>query len=198
MFKAILFDLDNTLIDREAAFRACLPAAAEARLLELDERGQGDRGALFAEWNRYEMMDQQTLTRRLCGHLRPDPELLKALQELAKSKTLAVVTNGGSQTQRAKIAATGMDGLFSGVFISEEVGFAKPDPRIFLHAVQRLALSPGDCLYLGDHPPVDEPGARAAGLAFLRVDRPLTPARLQAQAIMTRWDESSFWDCCCW
>jgi len=53
---------------------------------------------------------------------------------------------------------------------SHLVGVAKPDPRIFQIALERLGVAPGRSLYVGDIRSVDERGARAAGMHFVLID----------------------------
>ena len=165
---AILFDLDDTLINR----RALIPP----ELRQLDGGGHAPRQPFFEAWP--EPMNQGRFTDWLCAQLRPDPELLACLRTLENK---ALVSNGGGQTQRAKLRAAGLDQVFpqEHIHISGELPWAKPDPRIFGHACQRLDIQPEHCLYLGDHLEIDGAGARAAGLTFVHVDQPLTAQRLE-------------------
>jgi putative hydrolase of the HAD superfamily len=59
----------------------------------------------------------------------------------------------------------GLHGLFDTVVTSARAGAAKPDPAIFRLALHELDVSPERVLHVGDEP-IDEEGARAAGLAF--------------------------------
>jgi putative hydrolase of the HAD superfamily len=54
---------------------------------------------------------------------------------------------------------------FDVVVTSAEAGAAKPDPRGFSLALERLGVAPGRALHIGDAEP-DREGAEAAGLAF--------------------------------
>jgi len=58
-----------------------------------------------------------------------------------------------------------LDRLFAAVVVSGELGVAKPDPRPFEAALELLGVAPGRALHVGDRP-VDEEGARAAGMRF--------------------------------
>ena len=66
--------------------------------------------------------------------------------------------------QRGRLAHSGIAGLFSAILISEELGFAKPDPRFFQAAGNALELPLGQLLCVGDSPVADIAGARAAGI----------------------------------
>lgn len=65
---------------------------------------------------------------------------------------LYLVTDGRSLTQRLKIEALGLSGMFDDIFISEELGRSKPDPLAFL-TIQRGA--PGPLVYVADNPAKD-------------------------------------------
>ena len=53
------------------------------------------------------------------------------LKKLCSKVRMYIVTNGAARVQRGRWARTGLDGYFDGVFISELVGFNKPDVRYF-------------------------------------------------------------------
>jgi HAD superfamily hydrolase (TIGR01509 family) len=189
MLNAVLFDLDNTLVDRNRAFRECVDAsfrepAVRKELLELDAGGHGDREALLAMWERHAgaPMTQAGLGSQIADRLQPDRGLLNALHALAEIVPLGIVTNGGSETQRRKIRAAGLDEVIprERVWISAEVGRSKPDPRIFLMASQSLGVAPENCLVIGDHEPHDIVGATAAGMCAQLVDAVLDGERLAA------------------
>ena len=187
MLDAVLFDLDNTLIDRDRAFREWVDAsfsepAARTELLRLDAGGHGERAALLDAWERHAgaFMTLAKLGVQIADRLQPDRGLLQALQVLSATMKLGIVSNGGSETQRRKIRASGLDELFphERVWISAEVGMAKPDPGIFIVASQTLGVAPGNCLVIGDHAPHDIVGAAAAGMRALLVDAALDGERL--------------------
>lgn len=56
------------------------------------------------------------------------------------------------------------------VIDSGEVGVLKPDPRIFVIALDAMGLQPGQVWYVGDMPGIDVVGARAAGIEPLVID----------------------------
>jgi putative hydrolase of the HAD superfamily len=84
---------------------------------------------------------------------------------------LGVITNGDGEQQRAKITAIGLDGRFEVVIASGDAGFPKPDPRIFHMAADALGLPPGQCLFVGDNRDGDAVGARAAGMHGVWLNR---------------------------
>ncbi|MCY3784377.1 MAG: HAD family hydrolase [Chloroflexi bacterium] len=94
-------------------------------------------------------------------------DTLEALRGLC----LGVITNGGSVHQRRKLAAVGVLDSFTTVVVSEEVGVAKPYPRIFEVACQALGAPPSACVHVGDRLDADAIGARDAGLKGVWLDR---------------------------
>lgn len=189
VLRAVLFDLDNTLVDRDRAFRDCIfrhfhESGIRHELFRLDNSGYGNREMLFAAWRRYSGMaiDQELFGRMIAEEIHPDGDLLEALNALSQILKLGIISNGGSSTQRRKWAAAGLSQVIpSGrVLVSAEVGVAKPDRRIFLMASQTLGEAPGDCLYLGDHERNDLHGATAAGMRARLVETVLTAERLNA------------------
>ena len=92
-------------------------------------------------------------------------ELLVVLRK--RGIKLGLATNGLTDTHREKIALLKLEGMFDAVFIADEVGTAKPDPRFFLHACARLGTLPSHTLMVGDHWERDVQGARKAGLLAL-------------------------------
>jgi len=64
---------------------------------------------------------------------------------------LALITNGQSEIQRAKISRFMLEGYFDHISIEGEVCCGKPDPRIFQHTLEMLGVSPADSWMVGDN-----------------------------------------------
>lgn len=184
MYAAILFDLDNTLIDRDAAFcdlvKATFPplTAVMDELVRLDNQGLGDREQLCKRWQALggERVDASTFGVLIAKFVDRKHELLSALRDLARTTELAIVTNGGTASQVAKWRAAGLDSVFprERLWISAEVGIEKPDPEIFRIACNEADVQPHDCLFVGDQAGVDIAGAEAAGMSTILARSPLT------------------------
>lgn len=84
---------------------------------------------------------------------------------------IAVVTNGNHNQQSLKISRIGLEGLLDGIFSSELMNHAKPEPEAFTTPCQILDVPPSVALYVGDNYTVDVEGARNAGLQALHLDR---------------------------
>lgn len=82
---------------------------------------------------------------------------------------IGVLTNGNHAQQIDKLNVTGLTHLIDVVCTSEDIGFAKPDPRAFEILAARLECSTSEMVFIGDNSEMDVAGARAAGIAAARV-----------------------------
>jgi putative hydrolase of the HAD superfamily len=78
---------------------------------------------------------------------------------------LAVVSNWDAGLAE-HLERAGLAHWFSDVVTSAAEGVAKPDPRIYAVALERLGVEPNRALHVGDDPIFDERGAQAAGMRF--------------------------------
>lgn len=83
---------------------------------------------------------------------------------------LALVTNGGSEMQRAKIKKFGLAPFFENILIEGEFGCGKPDERVFLHTLEKLNVPPADAWMVGDDLERDIFPCRVLGIYTLWVD----------------------------
>jgi putative hydrolase of the HAD superfamily len=97
---------------------------------------------------------------------------------------LGLITNGSVRMQSRKLECLALSPMFDTILISDAEGISKPDPQIFSRALERLNASPAQAVFVGDHPEVDVPGARAAGMrAIWRRDRRVSRA-VEADAVI--------------
>jgi putative hydrolase of the HAD superfamily len=204
--RAVLFDLDDTLMDGHAASEAGLDGLL-ARCPPRDR--EAARRAWDAAFDRYfprflggELSHTATRAARMrfwademAVAVPADAELTwygyymagyqaawAAFGDVAPCLgalagfRLGVVTNGDGCQQRAKLAAIGLDESFEVFIASGDAGFAKPDPRIFWLAASRLGVTPGECLLIGDNPDTDIAGALGAGMRAVWLNRGAAPA----------------------
>lgn len=96
-------------------------------------------------------------------------DALAALQRLSQHFPLLALTNGNADLERIGVAP-----FFRGSVTARELGVAKPDPRIFHHACERLGFAPGQVMHIGDDFDLDVAGAVNAGLlaVWLRREAP--------------------------
>jgi putative hydrolase of the HAD superfamily len=107
----------------------------------------------------------------------PLPGAAEALDRLASAGlSLACVANWdvslADYLERAGVAHR-----FEVIISAAEAGAQKPDPRVFLVALDRLEVAPERALHVGDDD-VDRQGASASGLAFEPAPLATLPARL--------------------
>jgi HAD superfamily hydrolase (TIGR01549 family) len=83
------------------------------------------------------------------------PELINVMK--AKGKFVGIITNGPVQHQFNKINSLDLTSYVSRdhIFISDEVGVAKPNKQIFHHVAQKVNMTPSEIVYIGDSWPND-------------------------------------------
>ena len=195
MIKVILWDVDNTLLDFIAAERVSIGKCFSAfGLGECTDEIAADYSAINIRWweklERGECTKREILTGRFREFLAkyggdPDraeefdfayesglpetivffdgaPEVIKTL----KGRVLqCAVTNGTKFVQQRKLAASGLAELFDAVFISEDVGYEKPDIRYFRHVFSAIGpYGPEEVMIVGDSLTSDMRGGADAGI----------------------------------
>ncbi|MBX3606425.1 MAG: phosphoglycolate phosphatase [Piscinibacter sp.] len=177
--KAVLFDLDGTLIDSAPDLAGAgndMRAARGLPLLPLDHfrpmvgagargmvgralqvaPGQPDFEALRAEFlERYEA--RMTRETRVFESMTP---VLEALQ--ARRLPWGIVTNKVARYAEPIVRSLGLPA--AALVCGDTTPHAKPHPAPLLEAARQLALAPGDCVYVGDDLR-DVQAGRAAGMA---------------------------------
>jgi len=188
----LLIDLDNTLIDRTAAFRGWATSRfgeSEVEwLASADRDGYEPREPLAARIaGRYHLDAGDVLAELRAGMVEwvvLEAEVAAALRAASAAGHVPwVVSNGRVAQQEAKLRHTGLDRLVAGWTISEGAGVRKPDRRIF----ELAAAAAGRPLdrtgwMVGDNSELDVGGGSAAGLrtAWIARDREW-PAHLPYQ-----------------
>jgi len=112
-------------------------------------------------------------------------DLILALRE--RGVKLGIVTNGFAETHHEKIALLGLTPLFDALFIADEMGMVKPDPRVFALACETLGSTPERTAMVGDRYDRDVSGALELGLFTVLVDVhriPLIPSAPPPDAIV--------------
>jgi putative hydrolase of the HAD superfamily len=173
-----LFDLDNTLLDREAAFigwarRFCdtwrLPDGAVAELIVGDADGMRPRDELLAEVrDRYGLDDPVEALLEAYHHDYPAgfslPDSSRtALRDLRSAGWKVAVVTNGPKFQERKLEVTGLGDEVDAVCVSAVVGSWKPDPGIFVEAARRCGVGL-DGWMVGDSSTADIRGGQRVGL----------------------------------
>ncbi len=185
----MLFDLDDTLLNRDKAvdhmfsilLETCYKGVKHStendmlhKFKEYDKRSYGshDKTEVFETF--FEEFPPKDRLRRndiqdfwdkhfpLCFSI--NQNLLKIINTIKKQTKVAIITNGSTHRQKAKLVNTNLNSCFDIVIISEEVGFSKPDKRIFELSLNKLSLQPEDVLFVGDDLEKDIGGCQNVGI----------------------------------
>jgi len=204
--RAVVFDLDGTLLDRRLSFERFVRAQWERfgflsavdreqyvqTLIERDRDGYAPRDELFTG-----MLAQFELPSDLAGTLLKDyragfpsscllfPDAAETLSSIRSSgRRLGLITNGSVRMQSAKLACLALSPLFDTILISDAEGISKPRREIFDRALERLNVTPAHAVFVGDHPEVDVAGARAAGIRAVWRRDPSVSRVVEADAVI--------------
>jgi phosphoglycolate phosphatase len=188
VIKAVLLDLDGTLLDTAPE----LAAAANAMLAEqgLERLPAGTvrdfigRGiphlverCLQAAGAPLPCLRLESALRSFGAHYRrlngsssaPFPGVLDGLERLRAARLrLACVTNKAAAFTVPLLDKTGLAPFFDSVVTADQVGARKPHPGPFLHACRMLGVAPSEAAVIGDSAN-DAEAARAAGCRVLLV-----------------------------
>ncbi|WP_342576726.1 HAD family hydrolase [Paenibacillus sp. FSL M8-0142] len=186
MIRAVIFDLDGTLLDRSTSlyhfvvdqYARIIHNAKSIgverytnRFIELDHRGYVWKDRVYQELiKEFELpLDWNELladyTSGFSKHAVPFPNTHEVLERLKNHGfKLGIITNGVGDFQSSNIEALGIQKYFEVILISEIEGIRKPDPAIFLRAAERMGVQPQACVYVGDHPANDIAASKNAGM----------------------------------
>lgn len=213
--KAIRFDLDDTLLNRDhavdnlfyiilekyyGAIQGMLKKDMLEKFKEYDKRDYGiaDKTNVLSSFfdafpstfqlPRHDMQDFWDQQFPYCFSI--DQHMLNVLQTIKKQVQVGIITNGSTQRQKAKITHTGLASYFDVILISEEVGLTKPDKRIFELALNQLHVQPEEALFVGDDLEKDIAGcqqARMKGIWF-NPHRLTNPTDIKPDAVIHSFD----------
>jgi len=184
--KGVLFDLDNTLYDRDQTFAQCASGFVEEHFATLSEeiragilqqirtegiKGYSARTAVFAEITAQSLTLPQDIVcasdlffRQWLTHMVLEEDTHRLLKRLKDEDIpFGIITNGGPK-QHLKIDHLGLRTVTKCIFVSDEFGCRKPDPVIFRAAASCLNVPCEEILFAGDNPAADIGGAHAVGM----------------------------------
>lgn len=189
MIKAVIFDLDNTLVDFMAMKRRAVDAAVHAMRdggfkLSADEiRGRIDaiykqRGIEFQSvfdellYNEFSKIDYKILSAGVIAYRRareaalvPYPHVYMTLMELTKMHIrLAVVSDAPAKEAWLRLCYLNLHHIFDVVVTFDDTGERKPNPGPFKKALERLRVEASEALMVGDWAERDVVGAAQVGM----------------------------------
>jgi 2-haloacid dehalogenase len=93
------------------------------------------------------------------------PNAVEMLQFVKQHFKVYAVTNGAITTQKLRLAGSGIDKYFDGLFISDEIGYSKPQKEFFDHVLANIEeTDKSKILLVGDSVATDIIGAKNAGI----------------------------------
>ena len=194
--KAIFFDIDDTLYDstklttmaRQNSIRAMidsgLPERDEKKLYNMLSDIIKKHGSNYA--NHYDRLldeldhgrDPKIIAAGVvayeqtkAGYLRPFPGVIPTLLKLKEKYSLGIISNGLAVKQWEKLIALGIHHIFDVVATSQDLGHEKPQKDIFLFAVEKLGLSPRECIMVGNRLDTDIIGGNQAGMKTVKLKK---------------------------
>lgn len=189
MIKAVCFDLDNTLLDRDKSLHSFLEDQYARlnmfdhvekdlymnRFIELDDRGYVWKDIVYETLIRECNLDGHTVEELLsdyllqfqhhCLPLGPVEEVMKELR--GREILIGIISNGFHQFQSDNLKALSIHLYAHTILISESEGLRKPDKRIFQSIADKMGVKVEECAFVGDHPINDVKGAKDAGMTSI-------------------------------
>lgn len=189
MIKAIIFDLDNTLVDfmllKERAIEAAIHSMIDAGLnLTKEEANRRIHEVYSKEGIEYQQVfdqlfldlygkvDHKIVSAGIVAYrtareaaLKPYPKVFPTLIELIKmGMKLAVVSDAPSREAWLRLSYINFHHLFDVVITYDDTFEKKPSPAPFNLALRKLNIKPEECLMIGDWAERDMVGAKAVGM----------------------------------
>ncbi|WOA59849.1 HAD family hydrolase [Bacillus mycoides] len=185
----MLFDLDDTLLDRDKALDNLFLLVLEKCYEDVSDTVKNNMLQKFKEYDKreYGISDKTIVLESLFDEFAPkyrlprnyiqdfwnenfpkcfsiDQNTILFLNHIKRHFKVGIITNGSTQRQKAKIMNTSLNEYFDTIIISEEVGFSKPDKRIFELALKKLNVQPENTLFVGDDLEKDIAGCQNANI----------------------------------
>lgn len=187
MIRAIFFDLDRTLLDRDSSVKCFvedqhyrfssslgeIPREKFCELFEeLDQQGYVPKEKVYEQvvsmYRLNPVMSEQLhedYNESFKHHCVPFPGLVELLDKLqAKGIQLGIITNGRGRFQMENVRALGIESYFDAILISEIEGIKKPDSQIFHAAMERMGVTAEESVFVGDHMEKDVLAAEKIGM----------------------------------
>ena len=192
-YRWLLFDLDNTLLDfnassAEAFFSLChhIGLTVENDELSLYRKvnkvvwGELEDGKITADelkWKRFKLFFEEVginhdpqeaneyFLNALVEHTHFVDGAINVLEKVKGDFNCGLITNGLKKVQRPRLKKSNLEHYFEVIVVSEEIGYAKPQPEYFNHAFEQMAHpEKSEVLVIGDNLQSDIKGALQYGV----------------------------------
>lgn len=193
-YSILLFDADNTILDFDKAEAQAIRTTLKQYGLpdsdqyavryhhinqslwkSLEQTGMtkeklwDKRFALLFEEMGVSGVDTAAFNRDYIGHIREGAFLMphagEVCRDLSQQHRQFIITNGITASFTKRFEDSGISPYFEDVFISEEIGYLKPDLRFFQHVAKHIpGFDPSAALVIGDSLTSDMAGGRQAGI----------------------------------
>lgn len=187
MIKAVFFDLEGTLLNRDESVKKFIDDQYERlieivghisketycrRFIELDNRGYVWKDKVYEQLvHEFEVTGLnaedllQDYIKEFSNHCVPFQNLHSMLQDLKGNHfRLGMITNGYGQFQLDNIKALNIEHYFNTFLISEWENMKKPNPKIFEKALKKLNVESHQSVFIGDHPENDVKASKNVGM----------------------------------
>lgn len=188
--KAIIFDLEGTLLDRKKSRDKFIEEQYERfhdylvrvqasdyrkKFIELDDDEDHDKPDLYKEIIKQFNIDRLSwkdlfhdFEMHFYRYVFPFYDTHYTLQKLTEAGyKIGVIANGKSNIKHYRIYALGIEDYVNHLSTSETVGFRKPHPRIYEDILEKLNVAPSEVIYVGDDALNDVAPARAMGMVSI-------------------------------
>ncbi|HIP88623.1 MAG TPA: TIGR02253 family HAD-type hydrolase [Thermococcus paralvinellae] len=186
--EAILFDLDETLLTEKPLVAFFLPQIYEkiAKKLGIDRESARIRflREVMSRKNTYEWHDWNFFFRLFNLDLRYEelltayphkirvfPDVIPTLEWLKEEGYRLGIITSGPKYQRLKLRIAKLDNYFDVIVTRDDLKTVKPDPKIFLYALEKLKVEPDEAMMIGDSLEQDVYGAKSVGMVTVWINR---------------------------
>ncbi|KYG27035.1 HAD family hydrolase [Alkalihalobacillus trypoxylicola] len=114
----------------------------------------------------------QAFISKVLDLIKPDETVNRFLKELSNHYKIGILTNGKVKEQSIKINNLELDTIIpeSHIFVSEKIGYDKPNEKAFLTVLNDFKLEPREVIYVGDSWDNDVIGAKKVGIKPIWID----------------------------
>jgi len=193
MYKALFFDVDDTLLNFKQCSEAALSKAFDSMNLSYnhsvselfyqidDELWSKQKQGLLsvqevidcrfsilltqmkinADTNKLKLIFQENLSKESI----PEPGACDIIRDLSSNFKLYVASNGFLKMQQSRLRLVNLLPYFSDIFVSDDIGYEKPDSYFFDECLKRSGLKNDEILFIGDSIDADISGAYHSGIA---------------------------------